>query len=775
MLVISLFLPIHQSGYNIITFLDSFGGVVLVCLGFLIILYFFLLIIDREFSPKLSQGIVAFILLLIIVPYWAIYNSGGMSSLPISNAEFFNASLLIFLKLISIALIFIIFTNTKINKIKEMLSVLSILLGLHAVILYFEGFYQNTGGIPFIGFIDPMSLVLFELTLILVMVPIWYSFLQKWKFNKALMGINLLSLSGLIVTISPILFSIATTILGLNSAMLTIPLIIIGIVFLTTYIGPASYDIIIEKRRQNRKKESEERQRILDAPETYEDLIKKAKYLSNSAESARNRHDFETSIKYWKETNDVLEQAKEELGYFDPAAISEIDTKIKGAKLSQYYTEVEEIYSKGETRYKEALDQSKKEEYTKATNIMNTSLEFYTNAMKLAEAYELNDLVENYRRKCAAAQNAISSYQVKLAELLNTLEFRRPEIIRAPTDPSSVQSEQRTSEDLVFIGRARVWEVNILNFKIKIQNNTKYVITNVRVILEDFPPMLNLLDESKMRSTSKLQPNGAIWTPEFKLSAGNECVSGMIEASVSYFDSEGKRRSLNVPPLEISYICPLLEAKQIEEIEYLRKTRVMTPVETRIEIEGIEDLSKAMIEMQQKMEAMNLAILTVQGDNGELVGYAEDKIKKDGLALEAKFEILEGKTDLILRVLCEHDRKCSPLLNKAVKELSTVNVSLDEAKIIQKLNMFVEKPDDLTKYFKRVIESDWPDAKKDKWARTIQEILTDWAKFKPSKWKKLGKALLKLAKESIMGILGGILSEGIKHLFNWIISELQEN
>lgn len=774
MLVISLFLPIHQSGYNTITSLSDIGWAVFACLCFLIIVYIFILIVDRNFSPNLSKSIVGFILLIIIIPYLVYYYNGSMSPLPISITEFLNASCLILLKMSSIALIFIIFTNTKVNKFKEMLILLSILLGLHAVMLYFEGFYQNTEGIPFIGFIDPMSLVLFELILISVIVPIWYSFLQKWKFNKVLMGINILSLGGLIVTIHPLLCSIATTILGLKSALLVAPLITFVVIFLTTYIGPASYNRIKEKVRQKHKKESEERQRILAAPETYEDLIKKAKYLSENAESARKSMDFETSINYWKETIDILEEAKEELGYFDPTAILDIDAKIKDAKLSQYYTEVEDIYSQGETRFKEALNHAKKEEYTKATNIMNASLEFYTRAMKLAETYELNDFVEKMRRKCAVAQNEISSYQTKLAELLNTLEFRKIEITRAPTEPTSVQSEQRPAENPVFIGRARIWEVNILNFKVKVQNNTKYVITDVRVILEDFPPMLNLLDESKMKFTSKLQPNGAIWTPEFRLSAGNECISGMIEASVSYFDFESKRRSLNVVPLEISYICPLLEAKKIKEIDYLRKTRVMIPMETRIELEGIEDLSKAMIEMQQKMEAMNFAILTMQGDNNELVGYAEDKIKKDGLALEARFEILEGKTDLILRVLCDHDNKCSPLLSKAVKELSTVNVSLDETKIIQKLDMFVEKPDNLTKYFKRVIESDWPDEKKDKWARVIQEILTDWAKFKPSKWKKLGKALLQIAKESIVGVLGGILSEGIKHLFNWIISELQD-
>lgn len=106
--------------------------------------------------------------------------------------------------------------------------------------------------------------------------------------------------------------------------------------------------------------------------------------------------------------------------------------------------------------------------------------------------------------------------------------------------------------------------------------------------------------------------------------------------------------------------------------------------------------------------------------------------------------------------------------------LSTIGLSLEKTIIMHKLEMFIEKPDDLEKYVTRVIKSNWSDEKKDKWAQVIQEILLDWTQFKPSKWKKIGKALLKLAGSYVSSEAVELVSAGVRKLFGWITSHFNE-
>jgi len=330
--------------------------------------------------------------------------------------------------------------------------------------------------------------------------------------------------------------------------------------------------------------------------------------------------------------------------------------------------------------------------------------------------------------------------------------------------------------DRIFVGRDSTWQVNKLFFKVKVKNETESVITDINVTLDKFPSMLKLIGTTKTKYTSSLQPNGAIWTPQFELDAGNECISGKIFASVSYFDHKGNPLHIKARPFEISYICPLLEAKKIEEIEYLRKTRGMTSVEEKITLDEVLDVSESISHLKEKMEEMNLAIVNMKGKPNEIVGYAEDKVNHDGLALEATVETIKNNTSLILKVLCEHDNKCYPLIHKAVKELSNIGLSIDKSLIMQKLDIFIDKPNDLAKYFKRVIKSDWPDEKKDLWASVFREILEDWIKFNPNKWKKIAKILLKvMGSIFVTASLISTATEGIKNLYEWIKSQYQKS
>jgi len=333
-------------------------------------------------------------------------------------------------------------------------------------------------------------------------------------------------------------------------------------------------------------------------------------------------------------------------------------------------------------------------------------------------------------------------------------------------------SYNRREENKLFVGCGGNWEVNIFKFKIKLRNNSESVITDINITIDKYPSMLKILDE-RIKTTSTLQPNGAIWTPEFKFFAGDECVSGSIFSSVKFFDHKGKPYYVNVREFRFSYICPLLEAKKIEGFEYYEKKKEMSSQETTLEIEKSIEIPVLIKEIRTSIEDMNFAILDLKNDPNEIVGFAKDIYKHDELALEAKVINSEGRIELYLKALCEQNNKCSALLFKLFQEMNKIGLSIEKTNIMQKLDLFIDKPDDLYRYLKRVINSDWSDEEIDKWASVIREILDDWRRFKPTKWQKAGKILVKFIGGFIGTEFTELLSDGVRSLFYWILDTYQ--
>jgi len=96
-------------------------------------------------------------------------------------------------------------------------------------------------------------------------------------------------------------------------------------------------------------------------------------------------------------------------------------------------------------------------------------------------------------------------------------------------------------------------------------------------------------------------------------------------------------------------------------------------------------------------------------------------------------------------------------------------LSSKKADIKMSLDIFLEKPEQLNEYFKKILESNWPDEEKDLWAETIQELLKQWKEFEPEKWKKIVNFLLEIAENiPIAGNIGKLVTKGVKALFDWI-------
>ena len=412
--------------------------------------------------------------------------------------------------------------------------------------------------------------------------------------------------------------------------------------------------------------------------------------------------------------------------------------------------------------------------HSKALNNLSDIKKILRGRKFIEEHEDLEDKDDNILLKQLLGPEVIKIKKSDKAEVLPKQPLK-PEVIKQLENSEGNQNVIKP--DQIFVGCAGIWEVNTLNFKVKVQNNTKYSITDIKVILDKHPSMLQLAALSNIvKTTHKLGPNGEFWSPEFQLNAGNACVSGTIRAIVRYYDHEERDHTINLRPYEISYICPLLEAKKINEENYLKKKKNMYSQEQQLIFEPISDLDQFKEEMKEKMEGMNLAVIDLKGSESNMVGYAEDKFHHDGLGLEAKIEsMLDGQTEILLnlKAICEREDKCSPLLYKTLQELSTLGLSVEKGHIMQKLDMFIERPNDLTRYITRVIKSEWPEAKKDKWAEVIKDILEDWKEFKPKKWQKIAKVILKIVLGKVVGEeLSEYFTVGFQNLIEWIKTNL---
>lgn len=103
-------------------------------------------------------------------------------------------------------------------------------------------------------------------------------------------------------------------------------------------------------------------------------------------------------------------------------------------------------------------------------------------------------------------------------------------------------------------------------------------------------------------------------------------------------------------------------------------------------------------------------------------------------------------------------------MNQIKELLIEQRKELGKNKIISKLQIFISKPKELEKYFKKILRSDWDQEKKEIYQEVIIEILDD---FIDDKWyEKIGNA--------IEGIAGKIIGESLVELGKWGFGKLAD-
>jgi hypothetical protein len=126
---------------------------------------------------------------------------------------------------------------------------------------------------------------------------------------------------------------------------------------------------------------------------------------------------------------------------------------------------------------------------------------------------------------------------------------------------------------------------NRMRFKVKVINDSRYVITDVTIFLLAYPKeSLKFVGSDDSISFAKIEPGGLL-SPTFDFLPTRDCVKGEIVAGVSYLDMHGNPQMRNTKPFIIRSVCDLLLPSRISPKDFELKLRDLECGEVSVKIE----------------------------------------------------------------------------------------------------------------------------------------------------------------------------------------------
>ena len=96
------------------------------------------------------------------------------------------------------------------------------------------------------------------------------------------------------------------------------------------------------------------------------------------------------------------------------------------------------------------------------------------------------------------------------------------------------------------------------DYKVKVLNNTDFVINNVTITIIAYPEDCMVLSGSAIKTLKRIEPDG-FRSPQFTFRPTKDCVEGEIIATVSYMDHQNHAVTLSAEPYRIRSVCDLLK------------------------------------------------------------------------------------------------------------------------------------------------------------------------------------------------------------------------
>jgi len=174
------------------------------------------------------------------------------------------------------------------------------------------------------------------------------------------------------------------------------------------------------------------------------------------------------------------------------------------------------------------------------------------------------------------------------------------------------------------------------DFKVKIKNDSGYVITNATVSIVAYPQDCMELAGENVKTMSRIEVDG-FRSPQFTFYPTKDCVQGKVVATVSYIDFLDQLHTVSVEPYLIRSVCDLLQpSKKTSEAFEL----VLTGLEKTQQEQTLDWNAQVLFTKAEKiLPAKNFHIVDseehiVSGEFiGTIRGYAEGKYTQKKIAV----------------------------------------------------------------------------------------------------------------------------------------------
>jgi predicted RNA-binding Zn-ribbon protein involved in translation (DUF1610 family) len=218
---------------------------------------------------------------------------------------------------------------------------------------------------------------------------------------------------------------------------------------------------------------------------------------------------------------------------------------------------------------------------------------------------------------------------------------------------------------------------NRFRFKVKIQNDSRYTITDVKVYLISYPRKALLLDsEDDDVFYPKIEPKG-FRSPSFEFLPTQDCVRGEVVAGVSYVDPTGKAHNLIARPFIIRAVCDLLQPDAISPDTFEDKLESLEHGELMVKVD--EWTPEEMYEKTLRvLDGSNFHEVTSEIDEedgivqGKITGWAKGKYTGKNVGVEVFISGLVEKSGAKcrIRVSGEDEAMILPAIDDLKKRLT---------------------------------------------------------------------------------------------------------
>jgi hypothetical protein len=242
---------------------------------------------------------------------------------------------------------------------------------------------------------------------------------------------------------------------------------------------------------------------------------------------------------------------------------------------------------------------------------------------------------------------------------------------------SEVGLPQESDESLVKVLRGGEFVGNRMRLKVKVLNDSPYLIADVTVYILTYPhDALKYSGNDHHIFFSKIEPSG-FRSPTFDFLPTQDCVKGEIVAGVSYIDEKGKPHTMTARPFVIRAVCDLLLPQRVTSQDFELKLKDLDCGEILIKIdewtpEEMFDKALKIVDESNFFEVSSLMQNTDDIAYGKISGFAQGKYTGKEVGVEVLISGPSGKkgASCTIRVSGEDQAMILPAIDDLKERLS---------------------------------------------------------------------------------------------------------